>query len=124
VERRDVLRYGAFSAAGFTLAALRWFSGDREAATAKAGTRAVGQPDIDMIHEMTGTFRQLDNQYGGGKLRHTFVRYLDSEITPLLRDGRFDHATGRALLATVAEATQLVCGWRTTTASTRSLSGT
>jgi transcriptional regulator with XRE-family HTH domain len=110
VERRDVLRFGTFSAAGFTLPALRWFTSDGEAALAKTGTRAVGQPDVDMIREMTGTFRQLDNQFGGGRLRQTMVRYLDSEIAPLLRDGRFDNATGRALLSASAEATQLA-GW-------------
>ncbi|MEV0127379.1 helix-turn-helix transcriptional regulator [Dactylosporangium sp. NPDC050688] len=110
VERREVLRYGAFTAAGFTLPALRWFTGEGQVDLAKTGQRAVGQPDVDMIREMTGTFRQLDNQYGGGRLRQTLVRYLDNEVTPLLRDGRFDHATGRALLSASAEATQLA-GW-------------
>src|SRR5262245_11476801 len=99
-----------FSAAGFTLPALRWFTTDGEITLAKTGKRAVGQPDVDMIREMTGAFRQLDNQFGGGRLRQTMVRYLDTEIAPLLHDGRFDHATGRALLGAAAEATQLA-GW-------------
>src|SRR5262245_2463357 len=110
VERRDVLRFGAFSAAGFTLPALRWFTAESDIAVARTGRRAVGQPDVDMIREMTGTFRQLDNRYGGGRLRQTLVRYLDSEVSPLLRDGRFDHSTGVALMSACAEATQLA-GW-------------
>jgi hypothetical protein len=110
VERREVLRFGAFSAAGYTLPALRWFTVDGHADLAKTGDRPVGQPDIDMIREMTRTFRQLDNQYGGGGVREMVVRYLASEVGPLLRRGRFDHMTGRALLGAVAEATQLA-GW-------------
>ncbi len=110
VERRDVLRYGAFSAAGYTLPALQWFTSDGDVPAAKAGRRAIGQPDVDMIREMTGTLRQLDNQYGGGRTRATVARYLSGDIAPLLHDGRFDETTGRALLSAAAETTQLA-GW-------------
>ena len=124
VERRDVLRFGAFSAAGYTLPALRWFTGDGDPNLARSGERAVGQPDVDMIREMTGTFRQLDNQYGGGQMRTTAVRYLDAEIAPLLRNGRFDHATGQALLTAAAGHHSLPGGWPTTAANTGLRSGT
>jgi transcriptional regulator with XRE-family HTH domain len=110
VERRDVLRYGAFSAAGYTLPALHWFTSEGALPQARAGRRAVGQPDVDMIREMTGTLRQLDNQYGGGRTRITTARYLDDEIAPLLREGRFDEQTGRALFSAAAETSQLA-GW-------------
>jgi transcriptional regulator with XRE-family HTH domain len=110
VQRRDALRCGAFSATGYTLPALRWFTTDRDVPRATTGARAVGQPDVDMIREMTATLRQLDNQYGGGRTRATIARYLDSEITPLLREGRFNEQTGRALLSAASEANQLA-GW-------------
>jgi tetratricopeptide (TPR) repeat protein len=110
VERRDVLRYGAFSAAGYTLPALQWFTSEGEVPQAKSGQRAIGQPDVDMIREMTGTLRQLDNQYGGGRTRATVARYLHGEVAPLLRDGRFDKPTGRALFSAAAETSQLA-GW-------------
>ena len=110
VERRDVLRFGAFSATGYTLPALQWFTSDREVPRSTAGRRLVGHVDVDMIREVTSTLRQLDNQYGGGRIRATVARYLDSEVSPLLRDGRFDGETGRALLSAAAEANQLA-GW-------------
>src|SRR5205085_4871727 len=65
-----------FSATGYTVLALRWLlSGDR-LPTAQSGRRRVGQPDVDTIREMTATFRRLDNQYGGGHVRQSVVRYL------------------------------------------------
>jgi transcriptional regulator with XRE-family HTH domain len=110
VERRDVLRSAAFSAAGYTLPALRWFTSGGGAPLARNGDRAVGQPDVDTVREMTTTFRRLDNQYGGGHVRESVVRYLDREVAPLLGDGRFTATTGRALFSAAAEATQLA-GW-------------
>jgi len=100
----------AFSAAGYTLPALRWFTSGDGAPLARNGDRAVEQPDVDTIREMTTTFRRLDNQYGGGHVRESVVRYLDREVAPLLQDGRFTATTGRALFSAAAEATQLA-GW-------------
>ncbi|NJC72635.1 helix-turn-helix transcriptional regulator [Planosporangium thailandense] len=110
VERRDMLRYGVFSAAGYALPALQWFTSEDDLPHSIAGRRTVGQPDVDMIREMTGTLRQLDNQYGGVRTRATAARYLYSEVAPLLRDGRFDDRTGRLLFSAVAEVSQLA-GW-------------
>jgi len=70
------------------------------------GTRVVGEPDIEMVRRVTATFRTLDNQFGGGHVRESVVRFLDGDVTELI-NGRFDAATGRALLAAVAETTQL-----------------
>ncbi|MBM7082028.1 helix-turn-helix domain-containing protein [Micromonospora humidisoli] len=111
VNRRDVLRQVAFSSAGYTLPALRWFTAPDPAPVTQPGRSAVGQPAIDTIRAMTATYRQLDNQYGGGHARDTVARYLHQEVTPLLTDGRYDHATGQRLLSAAAELAQLA-GWQ------------
>lgn len=111
VNRRDMLRQTAFSSAAYTLPALRWFTAPTPQAVAQEGGRTVGQPDIDTIREMTSTYRRLDNQYGGGHARDNVVRYLNQEAAPLVTEGRYDPATGRKLLAAVAELTQLA-GWQ------------
>ncbi|WP_117665157.1 helix-turn-helix domain-containing protein [Micromonospora sp. MW-13] len=111
VNRRDVIRQVAFSSAGYTLPALRWFTVPPPQDVGQSGRRSVGQPDIDTIREMTATYRRLDNQYGGGHARKTVTRYLHQEITPLLTEGHYDPPTGRRLLSAVAELTQLA-GWQ------------
>ncbi|MFG3419377.1 helix-turn-helix domain-containing protein [Micromonospora sp. NPDC047730] len=111
VNRRDMLRQAVFSSAGYTLPALRWFTAPTPQPVAQEGRRTVGQPDIDTIREMATTYRRLDNQYGGGHARDTVARYLTHEVTPLVTEGRYDPATGRRLLAAVAELTQLA-GWQ------------
>ncbi|MEU9509411.1 helix-turn-helix domain-containing protein [Micromonospora sp. NPDC048170] len=111
VNRRDVLRQMAFSSAGYTLPALRWFTAPDPAPIAQPGRSTVGQPEIDTIRAMTATYRQLDNQYGGGHARDTVARYLHQEVTPLLTDGRYDHPTGQRLLSAAAELAQLA-GWQ------------
>jgi hypothetical protein len=111
VKRRDVLRQAAFSSAGYTVPALRWFTAQSPEPVSQNGARVIGQPDVDTIHEVTATYRRLDNQYGGGHGRDAVARYLDQEVTPLLRDGRYDGAVGRALLGATAELVQLA-GWQ------------
>ncbi|WP_027659822.1 helix-turn-helix domain-containing protein [Salinispora fenicalii] len=111
VNRRDVLRQVTFHTAGYTLPALRWFTAPDPAPVTQPGRNAVGQPEIDTIRAMTATYRQLDNQYGGGHARDTVARYLHQEVTPLLTDGRFDHPTGQRLLSAAAELAQLA-GWQ------------
>lgn len=111
VNRRKLLRQTVFSSAAYTLPALRWFTATSPQSVAQEGRRTVGQPDIDTIREMTATYRRLDNQYGGGHARDTVTRHLHHEVTPLITEGRYDAATGRKLLAAVAELTQLA-GWQ------------
>ncbi|SDY98148.1 Helix-turn-helix domain-containing protein [Micromonospora pattaloongensis] len=111
VNRRDVLHQAAFSSAGYMLPALHWFTAPDPAPVVQNGQRIVGQSDIDTIREMTATYRRLDNQYGGGHARDTVTRYLDQEVSPLLRDGRYDRATGQQLFSASAELTQLA-GWQ------------
>jgi transcriptional regulator with XRE-family HTH domain len=111
VNRRDMIRQVAFTSAGYTLPALRWFTAPSGPPVDQSGRRTVGQPDIDTIREVTATYRRLDNQYGGGHARTAVTRYLHQEVTPLLTDGHYDPATGRRLLGAVAELTQLA-GWQ------------
>jgi len=47
---------------------------------------------------------------GGGFVREQAVRFLDREVTPLLRNGSFGGRAGVELLRASAELTQLV-GW-------------
>ncbi|WP_203819811.1 hypothetical protein [Paractinoplanes ferrugineus] len=58
---------------------------------------------------MTSTYRALDNQFGGGHVRDSLVRFLSTEITDLV-NGRYSAAIGRQLWSAVAETTQLA-GW-------------
>jgi uncharacterized protein (DUF305 family) len=58
-----------------------------------------------MVRRITGVYRTLDNQYGGGHVRDSLVRFLDAEVATLLR-GRYDSRLGKALLSAAAEATQ------------------
>lgn len=111
VDRRTLLRGSAFTAAAYGAPALRWLvAGDAEQAVRPGGTRRVRDVDVATIREMTQAYRVLDNKHGGGSFRETAVRYLYSDVAPLLRDGRYDGETGAALLQATAELTQLV-GW-------------
>ncbi|MFI6270976.1 helix-turn-helix domain-containing protein [Micromonospora zamorensis] len=111
VNRRDVIRQMAFSSAGYTLPALRWFTAPAPRNVEQTGLHTVGQPDIETIREMSATYRRLDNQYGGGHSRFAVARYLHQEVTPILKDGHYETSTGRKLLSAVAELTQLA-GWQ------------
>ncbi|MFE9960595.1 helix-turn-helix domain-containing protein [Micromonospora sp. NPDC005299] len=111
VNRRDMIRQATFASAGYTLPALRWFTAPLRQPVNTSGRRAVGQPDIDTIREMTTTYRRLDNQYGGGHARDAVSRYVHQEVAPLLNDGRYDAITGRSLLSATAELVQLA-GWQ------------
>ncbi|MFF5296713.1 helix-turn-helix domain-containing protein [Paractinoplanes globisporus] len=106
MRRRVLLRGAGFSAAAFMPPAMRWLMSTLDERPVGDGTKTVGPPDIEMVRRVTSTFRGLDNQFGGGHVRESVVRFLDGDVTELI-NGRFDAATGRALLAAVAETTQL-----------------
>jgi transcriptional regulator with XRE-family HTH domain len=111
LARRDFLAAGAFDATAFLAPALRWLTAPTMPTAAAAGPRVVGLPDVETARQMLGVFRTLDNQYGGGQIRERLVRFLHHEVAELLQ-GRYDAATGSALLSVAAEATQLA-GWAT-----------
>jgi transcriptional regulator with XRE-family HTH domain len=110
LERRDFLTAAAFNATAFLIPALRWLT-TPSAPAAGSGVRVVGMPDVEMVRQMLGAFRSVDNQYGGGYVRERVVRFLHHDVAELLQ-GQYDTRTGRALLSTAAEATQLA-GWAT-----------
>jgi transcriptional regulator with XRE-family HTH domain len=111
MQRRHLLGGLGFSAAAYVTPAMRWLTSPLDERPSGDGQRLVGEPDVEMVRRITGVYRTLDNQYGGGHVRESVVRFLDSEVTVLLR-GRYDPKTGRALLSAAAEATQLA-GWAT-----------
>ena len=111
MQRRHLLRGAGFSAAAYLTPAMRWLTSPLDERPSGDGPHVVGEADIEMVRRITGVYRTLDNQYGGGHVRESVVRFLDTEVAVLLR-GRYDPRTGRALLAAAAEATQLA-GWTT-----------
>lgn len=110
LERRDFLTAAAFNAAAFLVPALRWLTTPSSPASG-SGVRVVGMPDVEMVRQMLGAFRTVDNQYGGGYVRERVVRFLHHDVAELLQ-GQYDTRTGAALLSAAAEATQLA-GWAT-----------
>lgn len=109
MQRRDVLRSIDFSASAFVSPAMRWLTAPLDEHPTGHGDRPVSGPDVEVVRRITEAYRTLDNQFGGGHVRESIVRFLDGEVAPLLR-GRFDARTGSALLSAVAETTQLA-GW-------------
>lgn len=109
MQRRNLLNITAFSALAFMTPAMRWLTNPLDEQPARSGVRIVGEPDVEMVRRITGAFRTLDNQFGGGHVRDSVVRFLDGEVAPLLT-GHYDARTGTALLSATAEATQLA-GW-------------
>jgi transcriptional regulator with XRE-family HTH domain len=106
LQRRSVLRGVGFSAAAFLGPAMRWLTSPFDERPVGIGERLVGEPDVEMVRQITGAYRTLDNQFGGGHVRESVVRFLDAEVAVLLR-GRYDSRTGTALLSAAAETTQL-----------------
>ncbi len=109
MRRREFVRDVGFSAAYFTTPVMRWLVSPLDEEPSGSGEAVIGGPEIAKVRQLTAAFRALDNEFGGGHVRDSIVRFLDGEVTPLLA-GRYDVTTGRALLSAVAEATQLA-GW-------------
>jgi transcriptional regulator with XRE-family HTH domain len=110
VQRRELLGRLTFTAAAFLAPAMRWLVSPLDERPIGHGDRLVGAPDVDLIRQVTATFRTLDNHYGGGHTYGRLVRFLDTEVAPLIHDGRYDAATGATLFSATAEMTQLA-GW-------------
>jgi transcriptional regulator with XRE-family HTH domain len=102
MRRRSGLRQVGFSAVAFVPPAMRWLMSQLDERPTGQGERFVGDPDVEMVRRITSTYRALDNQYGGGRVRESIVRFLDGDVTALIQ-GRYDAGTGRALLSAVAE---------------------
>ncbi|WUH95734.1 hypothetical protein OG900_12715 [Streptomyces sp. NBC_00433] len=92
-------------------ASLRWLvSPERKVpASSHQGGARVGMADVAMVKATADTFATLDDRFGGGHARRAVIQYLSHDVAPLLH-GTYTEAVGRALFATVAEAT-LLAGW-------------
>jgi transcriptional regulator with XRE-family HTH domain len=114
LDRRDFLKSATFVAAGFAAPSLHALV--RPATTADpirtSGVVSVDATHVTLIQDMTRNFATLDNQHGAGRVRRTAVAYLDGEVSPLLKEGRFNASVGRSLLRAAAELARLV-GWMT-----------
>lgn len=109
-ERREFLIGAAFAAGAHATPVLRWLVGGEPEEPTGTGNRLIGVPDVEAIREMTHGFQRIDNKFGAGVARDAVVRYLDREVAPLLRDGRYSASVGRALSGATAELTKLA-GW-------------
>jgi hypothetical protein len=107
VQRRQLLGALAAGAASAVNSTFSWFSAQPPP---RSNTRAVGMTDVQIIREMTQTFRRLDNRFGGGHARSALTNYLTSDVLPLFRAGRYRDDVRRDLFAAAAELNQLA-GW-------------
>jgi hypothetical protein len=110
VERRRFLHQSALALSASSTAALQWLVTPLPGAPARSGRRQVGSADVETVQSVVQSYRELDNRLGGGRVRSAVVQYLDTEVTPLLTDGRYSEATGRKLAEAGAELAQLA-GW-------------
>jgi hypothetical protein len=83
--------------------ALQWLVSPVPDPPSWPGRRLVGEPELAAIKHVVASYRELDNRLGGGRVRGAVVHYLNTEVAPLLADGRFDSKTGQRLAAAGAE---------------------
>lgn len=106
VQRRRFLKTMSAVGVGATLL------GSRPVQTGLLTTpgRALGNPDVDQVREITAAFRRVDNRHGGGHNRSAVASYLNTTVEPMLTDGRARSAVKDDLFAAAAELHQLA-GW-------------
>lgn len=110
VERRRFLIDSTFALGAGSVGVGHWLTSSSPERLSADGPRRVGASDVASIREVTRSFGELDNRFGGGSIRGPVVRYLHTAVTPLLREGSYGDATGRALATAAAELTRLA-GW-------------
>ncbi|MFG2076038.1 hypothetical protein SAMN05421874_13242 [Nonomuraea maritima] len=110
VERRKFLVDSTFAIGAGSVGAMRWLTSPPGPDVGGDGSRRVGHSDITAIKEVTRSFGELDNRFGSGRVRNSVVKYLDTAVSPLLKDGSYSTATGKELAAAAAELTRLA-GW-------------
>ncbi len=110
VERRQFLAGSVLTVSASATAALRWLTAGGTEPPLGRGLNRVGLADVQSIRGVTKTYRELDNRLGGARLRSAVINYLDGEVTPLLRHGRYSDEIGRSLASAAAELAQLA-GW-------------
>jgi transcriptional regulator with XRE-family HTH domain len=108
VRRRQFLKTVGTSAASVG-ASLLGSEPTQATSTAHPG-HAIGNPEVDLVREVTTAFRRVDNRYGGGHSRSAVNAYLKITVEPMLSDGRARSAVRDDLFAAAAELHQLA-GW-------------
>lgn len=110
LDRRNLLASGA-AVVPFSPAVLDYLTARPDRSLAHRGTVRVGRSDVQFIRDATTSLRNLDEKYGGGRVRPTAVAILHDHATPLLR-GSYTDAVGRELWSAVGEL-QTLAGWLT-----------
>src|SRR5919198_4407287 len=109
LDRREFLVAMAATAATSEMA-LRWLVSPTDGRVERdAGSRWVGDSDLEAVRAMQPSLKAIDDAHGGGVALPMAVEYLRGEVAPLLR-GRYTDAVGRALFSATAELT-LGVGW-------------
>ena len=72
--------------------------------------RLIGRDEVDVVRETTRAFREIDNQFGGGRARSAVSAYLGTEIEDALSNGRFARGARPVFERAAAELFQLA-GW-------------
>jgi transcriptional regulator with XRE-family HTH domain len=111
MNRRELLQAATFTAAAIASPAFQALVHvPTDGPERIRGRVVVGERDVQTIRDMRAGLASIDNRYGGGQIRSTAANFLARDVIPLLRDGRFDVATGRSLFSAAAELAHLV-GW-------------
>lgn len=100
VQRRSVITSVWISAA-LAEPVGRWLLDPMDPDTQSAGTRRVGQADVDALWAMCGSFTDADRQLGGGYARGTLIHFADQVMAPLL-SGTYSDTVGKRLFAAAA----------------------
>jgi hypothetical protein len=69
--------------------------------------RRMTGADADAVLASLAAFRGIDNVNGGGHAHSLAAAYLDRSVTPMLREGSYSEADGRALFGAAAQVAHL-----------------
>ncbi|MGK5694280.1 hypothetical protein ACSNOJ_15485 [Streptomyces sp. URMC 128] len=105
----EVLVRSQPDSAAWNTASLRWIVAPPDGELTRAGNRAIGTVDVEMIRSTADAFSMLDGKFGGGHARRALIQYLHTDVRPML-DGKYTDAVGKQLYSAVAEAL-LLAGW-------------
>jgi hypothetical protein len=106
MNRRSFLLGSTFVVGGFAQPALLALAGPpTEPLVRRVGPR-VGTADVEVLTQQLSHLRQLDHNYGAGKVRDHVVA-LVNRGSQLVLHGSYSHSLGKALLEAVAQAAWL-----------------
>jgi transcriptional regulator with XRE-family HTH domain len=109
LDRREFMAAMAATAV-ISEVALRWLVSPADGRVNRdAGSRWVGDSDLDAVRAMQQSMKAIDDAHGGGVALPMAVEYLRGEVAPLLR-ARYTDTVGRALFSATSEFT-LGVGW-------------